>query len=134
MVLDDGYYGLESMENPLSDSTIQFSISFLEKFVGSKIKKETLEKTNFYTLKRVTTEKALDVMDALLKDEEKLLNWYSVLSSDLATNHPFAWKKKVRSMKKRLKHKIWAKQVNEQILKAEVIIKINKVFNYLNGQ
>ncbi|MCO4795481.1 MAG: hypothetical protein KC493_17300 [Bacteriovoracaceae bacterium] len=131
LVLDSTYAGLENYPNPLNDEIIGFSVNFYTTYVGRKIKKESLEKVNFYTLKRLATERTLEVVDELRKNKEHLQRWYAVFSGELAKNYPEIWNNKVRMETNKQFHLNWAKQAPSQHLKSEVIIKLHKTFNYL---
>lgn len=132
LVLDNTYRGLENFDNPVNDSVIDFASYFYPRFLNKKIKKQALEKINFYTLKRITTENSLGVVDEYIKgDKVNLYKWYAVLSGELAKKYPDVWKNKLRKNEQMTHHKQWAATVPDQHIKSEVIIKIHKVFNHL---
>jgi hypothetical protein len=132
MVLDSTYAGLENFENPLNDATINFSVTYLKKYVGKTIKSSSLEAINFYTLKRIATERSLEVIDELAKKPVDLARWYAVLSSELATSFPHLWNKnKARQNQSANYHLSWAHKAPSQHLRSEVIIKLHSVFNNL---
>ena len=134
MVLDNTYAGLENFENPLNDATIDFSVNYLKKYVGKTIKASSLEALNFYTLKRIATERSLEIVDELSKKPADLSRWYGVFSSELATNFPHIWNKnKVRQNTSASYHLSWAKKAPSQHLRSEVIIKLHSVFNNLRN-
>lgn len=131
LVLDSTYAGLENYPNPLNDALINFAIEYYTTYVGRSIKKESLESINFYTLKRLTTERTLEVIDELKKNKDNLHKWYAVFSGDLAKRYPEIWQNKVRKETNKRFHLNWAKQAPSQHLKSEVIIKLHKTLNYL---
>lgn len=132
LVLDNTYRGLENFNNPLSEKVISFASYFFPRFLNKSIKKKALEGINFYTLKRITTESSLSVIDAYLqKDPSQLYAWYAVFSGELASKYPEVFKTELRKIEKMSAHKKWATQVPNQYIKAEVMIKIHQVYNYL---
>ena len=132
MVLDATYAGLENYEAEVTERSSAFAISFLEKFVNQTLKKEAITKLNFYTLKRVVTEKALEVIDAYYNNPKDLFRWYAVLSSEFAEEYPTIWNNELRKDASPQRHFDWAGSVPSQFLKSEVIIKLHKIFNHLN--
>ncbi len=133
LVLDNTYRGLENYDSPVNDSVIEFATYFFPRFLNKSIKKKTLEKVNFYTLKRIATERSLEIVDEYLAtNRENLYSWYAVLSGELAEKYPSVWKNKIRKSPRMISHKKWASKVPDQHIKSEVIIKIHKVFNSLN--
>ena len=132
LVLDNTYRGLENFDNPVNDSVVSFASYFYPRFLNKKIKKEALEKLNFYTLKRLTTKNSLEVVDEYLKgNKDELYKWYAVFSGELAEKYPKAWKNALRKKEKMAHHKKWAATVPDQHIKSEIIIKIHKVYNHL---
>jgi hypothetical protein len=133
LVLDNTYAGLENFENPLNDETIDFAIGYLKKFAGQKVKPASLESLNLYTLKRIATERSLEIIDELSEKPKDLSRWYAVFSSDLATSFPTIWNKNtVRENKSAPYHLAWADKAPSQHLRSEVIIKLHSVFNNLS--
>lgn len=137
LVLGQAYRGLENMENPVNDSVIKFSLDYLPKFVSSNVTKEKLEKFNFYSLKRLATEKTLEILDELIKldknnNTSEAYDWYAIFSTDLATQYPEIWQSDIRKSVSKLTQRGWAEGVPTEFLKSEVIVKLHKVFNFLN--
>ena len=132
MVLDATYAGLENYESTTSERAGEFAIKFLERFVNQTLKKEAISKMNFYTLKRIVTEKALEVIDQYYKNPQDLYRWYAVLSSEMAEQYPNIWNNELRKDVSAERHVKWASSVPSQFLKSEVIIKLHKIFNHLN--
>jgi|GEM_PF-450743 len=132
LVLDSVYAGLENYEAPVSPGAVDFSVKFLEKFINQGVKKEAVDKFNFYTLKRIVTEKALEIVDEYYSKPEDLFKWYAVLSSDLAEQHPTIWNNELRRDPDGERHLKWAASVPNQFIKSEVIIKLHKALNHLN--
>ena len=85
---------------------------------------------NVWSIKRLLVDRTLEQIDAFPKDGKDLYIWYAVLSEELAQRFAI-WKNKVRSNTNPDTHIKWAQSVPFQHLKSEVIIKLNKVFNYL---
>lgn len=134
LVLDGTYLGLENYEFPITDEAVNFTITFIERYLNKTISESRLKKANFFTVKRDITEKTLEVMDELYKrDGDDIYDWYAVLSSDLAKRFPKAMDNSTRKEMSPMKHKMWAKSVPDQYLKSEVIIKLHHVFNQIQG-
>ncbi len=134
LVLDSSYLALESYEYNLSETASVFTLNYLDDYLAKIFTKEKLLKSNFYTIKRNITEISLEVVDALLKlSGDEVYDWYAVFSSDLATRFPNVWSNNMRKNKSASGHKLWAKNVPDQYIKSEVIIKIHKVLNHLQN-
>ncbi len=132
MVLDATYAGLENYESAVTERSGDFAIKFLERFVNQTLKKEAVSKLNFYTLKRIVTEKALEIIDQYYKNPQDLYKWYAVFSSEMAEQYPTIWNNELRKDVSAERHMQWAASVPSQFLKSEVIIKLHKIFNHLN--
>ena len=131
MVLDSYYARLENYDSQLSKSAEAFSIYFMKRFVGKEVTKEKLSKINIYSVKRIVTERSLDVIDVYLStNREGFYDWYGVFSGEMAKKYP-VWKNKLRSNTSARMHKKWAKRVPIQFVKSEIIIKLHKLFNTL---
>ena len=130
MVLDQDYQGMENYDKLISNKGADFAITFSKRFAGMDINKETLQKINFYSVKRLVTEKALEIVDAY-EDEEDLYKWYAILSLEFARDYQYAFSNQVRQNKEYEYHLNWANQAPRQHLKSEVIIKIHQIFNAL---
>ena len=133
VVLDDHYAGLENYNSPINDSSIAFAVDYSERFLGRGIKREAMEKINFYTLKRILVDKTLELIDAFPQDSDHQNRWYAVFSAELAQKFSQLWSNKMRQNTSREEHKVWADSVPAQHLKSEVIIKLHFVFNFLNS-
>lgn len=130
LVLDRDYSAKEGMEFPLNDSGINFAISFFSRFLNRSLSKEQLEKSNFYTLKRVCVERVLEVLEAyIFKSRDDLYDWYAIFSGEMARKYPAAFKSKLRKNTSVEIHRRWATKVPEQMLIGEVIIKLHMLYN-----
>jgi len=132
MVLDDYYRRLENYNDSPSRAVVDFAIPFMDRYVNQKVSEKTLAALNLYSIKRLITEKALDIADTYLVEDkdEDFYRWYSVLSSDLAKNYPI-WSNKLRAQVNPQAHLAWAKKVPNQYVKSEIIIKMHTLFNNL---
>ena len=90
-----------------------------------------MKKLNLYGIKKIITEKVLELVDAFPSDGNDLYRWYAVLSSDFSNEFPQLMKGKVRARKSALFHIAWAKTVPLQQIKSEVIVKIHMAMNSL---
>lgn len=134
LVLDGTYLGLENYEFPMEETTVDFTMTYIEKYLNKTISETNLKKANFYTVKRDITEKTLEVVDEFLKMEgDEVYDWYALFSAEMAKKFPAAMDNETRKETSPQKHKLWAKSVPDQYLKSEVIIKLHKVFNSIQG-
>ena len=134
LVLDGTYLGLENYDFPMEKRTVDFTMSYIEKYLNKTISQGALEKANFYTVKRDITEKTLEVIDEFLKMEgDEVYDWYALFSAEMASRFPKAMDNETRKETSPQKHKLWAKSVPDQYLKSEVIIKLHNVFNDIQG-
>lgn len=132
LVLDQTYYGLENFQKPVSDRLAEYASTFMQTYLGQMTELEKLKSANFFTMKRILTEKSLEVIDEFLnKNPEDCYRWFAVLSAELANKFPSSWKNDLRRSNSRFQHFNWAKSVPEQHLKSEVIVKLHTVFNSL---
>ena len=132
MILGDDYAGLENFDNSASDEVAAFAKDFLEKFVAQTVSLDALREMNFYSVKRLICEKALEVIDAYNSDENKS-KWYAVLSAEVAREHGQAMLSKIRKNSSPSYHQEWAMAVPAQHLKSETLIKLHRTFNHLQG-
>lgn len=132
LVLDTNYYKLERKNIPLTDSAIDFASSYSKKYIGKEISSDTLERINFYRLKRELTDRSLEVVDSLSANLDDVYDWYAVFSSELATKYSKVWKLKIRGNASKDFQRNWAQGVPVQMMKSEIILKINRLINLLN--
>lgn len=130
MVLDRDYQGMENYDKLVSTAGAEFAHRFSKRFAAVEINEETLKKINFYSVKRLVTEKALEIVDAF-KNEEDLHQWYAVLSHEFARDFQYAFSNDVRQNNSYDYHLNWAAKAPRQHMKSEIIIKIHRVFNSL---
>lgn len=132
LVLDEIYSGLEGMEDKPSPRLLDYSLNFSQKYLNQTFKKENLEKLNLYSLKRIFTEKGLDLLEVYeTKDLEALYKWYANWSAELAKNYEPLLKSQVRKDTSAKFHYEWAKGMPVQHIKSEFIIKLHTVMNGL---
>ena len=130
LVLDSVYGGMENWDKGVKSATADFAVYFYEKYLGKKIAKKSFEGMTIYTLKRLITEKSLEVADAFGDDSRAdLEQWYGVMSGDLAAKFPQIWSNTMRKKTSAIEHRDWAKQVPLQHIKSEIIIKVHSAFN-----
>ena len=132
LVLDEVYSGLESIEERPSKKLIQFCLNFSQKFLKQTFREESLEKLNLYSLKRIFTEKGLDILDYFeSRDLDSLYRWYALFSADIAKEDSEGLNSEIRKILSAKYHYEWAKGVPIQHIKSEFIIKIHAVMNKL---
>jgi hypothetical protein len=130
LVLDNYYASLEQNNVETSAQMAEKINGLFSKFLKRKVKKQILINMNPYTLKRLVVEKFLEVGDALIQREIKdFETWYAILSIDFAKDHQNIWQKKIRKISKAKVQKKWLEKMPLQIIKVEMIIKLNKVMN-----
>jgi len=130
LVLDNTYYSLEKRKYPVNGKIIIFAKWYLTKFVDKKTSDKKLQKINFFHLKRVVAEHSLEIIDAFKKRND-LLDWYGVLSGNIAQKYSGLFKGKIRNNPSIIDHRNWAAKVPLDYLKSEVILKVHKIFNFL---
>lgn len=132
LVLDEVYNGLESIEEKPSKPLLDFCLQFSQKFLHQTFNPEGLTQLNLYSLKRIFTEKGIDLLEYYeVKDLDSLYRWYAVFSADVAKNYGMMMKNDLRKNESALYHYEWAKHVPVQHVKSEFIIKIHTVMNGL---
>lgn len=132
LVLDEVYATMEAMEQRPAQKLVDFYIAISAKFFKQGVKAESLETLNLYTLKRVLTEKGLDLMEYYeIKDLEDLYKWYANFSADLGKGYGQYLTIDGRKTGDPLYHYEWAKKMPVQHLKSEFIIKLHSVMNGL---
>ena len=132
LVLDEVYAALENMEDKPSNRLLDFSLKFSQRFINQTFKKESLNQLNLYSLKRILTEKGLDLMEHYeVHNLNDLYQWYAVFSSELATEYGPLLKTQIRQDPRFEYHLEWAKSMPIQHIKSEFIIKLHSVMNGL---
>lgn len=132
LVLDQTYYGLENFRKPVNDKLAEFASRYMPTYLGQGTEMAKLKEANFFTLKRILTERSLETFDELMSHNvEDGYNWYAVLSADMANSFGKVWQNDIRKSNNKKAHKQWAMKVPEQQVKSEIIIKLHKAFNFL---
>ncbi len=131
LVLGRVYQSFENEPPEISNSTVDFAQLVLKDFVNYETTKEKLLKINIYSIKRITTEKALNVFDTLIRtNEDDAYKWYAILSAKMAERFGAGLgSNELRVNSDSMVHYNWAKNVNVQMIKSEMILKIHKIFN-----
>ncbi len=132
LVLDEVYSALENMDEKPSKKLLDFTLNFSRKFLNQTFTEDSISQLNSYSLKRIVSEKLLDLMEYFeTKNLDALYRWYAILSSDLATNFSHVMVGQVRHESSPEFHYEWAKSMPIQHIKSEVIIKIHSTMNGL---
>lgn len=132
LVLDEVYNGLENMEDKSSQSLLDFCLQFSEKYLNQTFKQDSISDLNLFSLKRIFTEKGLDILEHFeSNDLDSLYRWYAVFSSEMALKHSDFIKSKVRQNPSSKSHYEWAKKMPIQHIKSEFIIKMHIIMNGL---
>ena len=131
-MLDEVYAALENMEDKPSDKLLDFSLKFSQRYINQTFQKKSLGQLNLYSLKRILTEKGLDLMEHYeVYNLDNLYQWYAIFSSELATEYAPLLKTKIRQDPRVEYHLEWAKSMPVQHIKSEFIIKLHSVMNGL---
>ncbi|MAZ48358.1 MAG: hypothetical protein CME65_07335 [Halobacteriovoraceae bacterium] len=130
LVVSSNYQELEMYQQSPSQRVLDFTQEYAVKYLRVNYEVTKMKDYNVWSIKRLLVDRTLEQIDAFPKDGKDLYIWYAVLSEELAKRFAI-WKNKVRSNTNPDTHIKWAQSVPFQHLKSEVIIKLNKVFNYL---
>jgi len=132
LVLDEVYSGLESIEEKPTKKLLDFSLNFSQKFLNQTFKQDSLTELNLYSLKRIFTEKGLDLLEYYeVHDLDALYRWYALFSADLAKDYAPLLHSDIRKDPSATYHYEWAKSMPIQHIKSEFIIKLHIVMNGL---
>ncbi len=132
LVLDEVYYSLESMEEKPTKKLQDFYINFSKKFLNQGLKPDSISNLNLFSLKRILTEKSLDLIEYYeMKNLDQIYKWYANFSADLGQGHPELLTSEVRKNPSAIFHYEWAKKMPIQHIKSEFIIKLHGVMNGL---
>lgn len=132
LTLDEVYNGLESIEEKPTQKLLDYCLMFSQKFVNQTFKTESLQTLNLYSLKRIFTEKGLDLLEYYeVNDLDSLYRWYALFSAEIANHYSPFLKSKLRQETSAEYHYQWAKSMPIQHIKSEFIIKMHAVMNGL---
>jgi hypothetical protein len=132
LVLDEVYAALENLEEKPSEKLLDFYLKISQRFLLQTAKKESLSQLNLFSLKRILTEKGLDLLGYYETNNlDDLYQWYAVFSSELARDYSPLLKTKIRQDQRLEYHLEWAKSMPIEHIKSEFIIKLHTVMNGL---
>lgn len=133
LVLDEVYNGLESIEGKPTEKLLNYCLKFSQKYLNQTFTTDSLKQLNLYSLKRIFTEKGLDLIEHYeVNDLESLYKWYAIFSAEVAKDYgPFLKSSQVRLDQSAAYHYEWAKSMPIQHIKSEFIIKMHTVMNGL---
>lgn len=132
LVLDDVYATLENMEERPSDRLVQFVQNFSQRYLALAYSEDALTQNNLFTLKRIMTEKGLDLLEYYeTHDLDSLYRWYALLSGNLGKDYAPLLQNEIRKDASPEFHYEWAKNMPIQHIKSEFIIKLHSVMNGL---
>lgn len=132
LVLDEVYTSLEGIEEKSNDNVLKFTLDFSQKYLNQTFNPGSVKDLNVYSLKRILSEKSLDLLGAYETTKlDDIYHWYGVFSAELAANNPNAFASQVRSNTNPEYHYKWAKGMPIQHIKSEVLIKLHTVMNRL---
>ncbi len=132
LTLDEVYNGLESVPEKPSERLLEFCLKFSQNFLKQTFKTDSLVALNLYSLKRIFTEKGLDLMEYYEgKNLDDLYRWYALHSAFLAKDYAPMLNSDIRKNQNPEYHYQWAKSMPVQHIKSEFIIKMHSVMNQL---
>jgi hypothetical protein len=132
LVLDEVYVALENINEKSSPRLREYALKFSQKYLNQTFKDGSLDQFNLYSIKRIISEKCLDIMEIYeMKDLDSFYRWYAVFSAEIATEYGPFLKSSVRKDQNVLYHYEWAKASPIQHVKSEFIIKLHTVMNGL---
>ena len=93
---------------------------------------DSLNKLNLYSLKRILTDKSLDLLEGFeLKDLDTFYQRYASFSAEIAREHSSLLITPIRQDSDISTHLKWAESMPIQNIKSEFIIKLHTVMNGL---
>ncbi len=132
LVLDEVYNGLESIGGQPTKKLLDFCLKFSQKYLKQTFKADSLKQLNLYSLKRIFTEKGMDLLDYYeVKDLDALYRWYALVSADMAKDYSPLLQSEIRKNPSAKYHYAWAQSMPIQHVKSEFIIKMHAVMNGL---
>jgi hypothetical protein len=132
LTLDEVYNGLESIPDRPSQRLLEFCLKYSQSFLKQTFKTDSLTQLNLYSLKRIFTEKGLDLMEYYEgKNLEYLYRWYALHSAFLAKEYGPMLGSDIRKNESAEFHYQWALSMPIQHIKSEFIIKMHSVMNQL---
>lgn len=132
LVLDEVYNGMESMEEKPTPKLLDFCLNYSQKFHKQTFKIESLNQLNLYSLKRIFTEKGLDLLEYFeVRDLDALYRWYALFSEEVANKGSAHMTSQIRKNQSAKYHYEWAKNMPIQHIKSEYIIKMHSMMNGL---
>ncbi len=132
LVLDEVYNGLESIEGKPTKKLLDFCLKFSQVYLKQTFKSESLTQLNLYSLKRIFTEKGMDLLDYYeVKDLDALYRWYALVSADMAKDYAPLLQSEIRKNPSAKYHYNWAQSMPIQHVKSEFIVKMHALMNGL---
>lgn len=132
LVLDEVYNGLESIEGKPTKKLLDFCVKFSETYLRQRVTADKLQMLNLYSLKRIFTEKGMDLLDHYeTKDLDALYRWYAFFSAEVAKDYSPLLQSEIRKNPSAKFHYQWAQSMPIQHVKSEYIIKMHAVMNGL---
>ncbi len=132
LVLDSTYANLENMDQYVVKSqAADFAVFFFTKYANRNYTKEKFKGWNAFAMKRLMTERSLEIFDTYGTNREAIEAWYANFSVDMATKFPSVMNTKLRKNTSATVHYQWAKKAPVQHIKSEMILKIHMAINSL---
>jgi hypothetical protein len=132
LVLDEVYNNLESITDKPTKKLLDYLLKYSQTFHKQTFKPESLIQLNLYSLKRIFTEKGIDLLaNYESKDLDLIYRWYALYSAFLAKEYEPMLKTELRKNPSAEFHYQWAKSMPVEHVKSEYIIKMHSVMNQL---
>lgn len=132
LVLDEVYNGLESIEGKPTKKLLDFCLKFSQTYLKQTFKADSLKQLNLYSLKRIFTDKGMDILDYYeVKDLDALYQWYALVSAEMARHYSPFLQSEIRKNDSAKFHFSWAQNMPIQHVKSEFIIKMHVIMNGL---
>jgi len=132
LVLDEVYATLENIEENPSNKLVEFCQKYSETFLNQTFKADSLKQLNLYSLKRILTEKSLDLLEYYeVHDLNDLDQWYASFSAYMGAHYGGLLRTELRQANNPEYHFKWAQSMPVQHVKSEMIIKLHLVMNAL---
>lgn len=131
LVLDEVYAMMEGYEEAPNPKLVKWTQEFAKKYLALAFKEEVLKQGNLFFIKRVMSEKVLEMLDTLESNPEDFRKWYAVFSAQVAKEFGGLWGGSFRANTQAEAHLNWARKAHLQHIKSEVLIKLHMAMNSL---
>ena len=107
LVLGDEYRQQELAGGPLSERNQKFALDYFKTYLGVAVTGKQLDQWNFYGVKRLAAERALEIIDAFAERAD-VNAWFAILSERM--EQEVKWRQKHRQLGGRQRYLQWAQK------------------------